>query len=206
MAKSRTEKRIKSTKDYMDAVSEKYSKITVVRVDLGYKKPYSKDITLEDANKDINRMFNNMRSKPSIFKDKVAYICKKEYTEDKGLHLHALIVYDGQKVQKDAFKGDEIGKYWNDEITKGKGSYHNCNRNKYEKNGIGMLDHRDTEKRKILDEKVISYLCKDEQDIGVLKENKKDRAFTRGTLPKSKGNMGRPRTNATVNVDDESVE
>jgi hypothetical protein len=198
MAKSRTEKRKESTKQYIDTLSEQYSKLNIVRVDLAYKKPYSQDITLEDANKDVNRMFNNMRSKPSIFKDKVGYICKKEYTEDKGLHLHTIIVYDGQKVQKDAFKGDEIGKYWNDEITKGKGSYHNCNRNNYEKNGIGMLDHRDTEKRKILDEKVISYLCKDEQDIGMLKENKKDRAFTRGTLPKKKGNIGRPRGESNI--------
>lgn len=198
MAKSRTEKRKESTKQYIDTLSEQYSKLNIVRVDLAYKKPYSQDITLEDANKDVNRMFNNMRSKPSIFKDKVGYICKKEYTEDKGLHLHAIIIYDGQKVQKDAFKGDEIGKYWNDEITKGKGSYHNCNRNNYDHNGVGMLDYKDSDKRKILDEKVISYLCKDEQDIGALKENKKDRAFTRGTLPKSKGNIGRPRGESNI--------
>ncbi len=56
-----------------------------------------------------------------------------------------------------------------------------------------MLDHRDSEKRKILDEKVISYLCKDEQHIEAVKENKKDRAFTRGIAPKNKGNVWKPR-------------
>ena len=56
-----------------------------------------------------------------------------------------------------------------------------------------MLDHRDSDKRKILDDKVILYLCKDEQDIESIKENKKDRSFSRGVIPKKKGNMGRPR-------------
>lgn len=37
-------------------------------------------------------------------------------------------------------------------ITEGIGSSHNCNRNKYKFNGIGMLDHRDSKKRKILDD------------------------------------------------------
>lgn len=192
MAKQKDEKRIKSTKEYVDALQDKYSKLCVVRVDLGYKKPHSNKITQTEANNDINRLFNNMRSKPTVFKDKVGYVCKKEHTEDKGVHFHVAIVYDGNKVQKDAFKGDEIGKYW-EQLTHKKGSFHNCNRNKYEQNGVGMLDYKDVDKRKILDEKVISYLCKDEQNIIPDTSNKKDRAFTRGVIPKSKGKSGRPR-------------
>jgi len=58
-----------------------------------------------------------------------------------------------------------------------------------------MLDHRDDEKRKILDESVISYLCKDDhQDIEPIKENKNSRAFSRGIIAKSKGKIGRPRS------------
>ncbi len=38
------------------------------------------------------------------------------------------------------------------------------------------------------------YLCKDEQQIDSL-SNKKERSVARGTIPKSKGNMGRPRKN-----------
>lgn len=90
--------------------------------------------------------------------------------------------------------GDKIGEYWN-ELTDGKGSYFNCNREKYKYKGVGMLNHSDTEKREILDKYVISYLCKDDkqQDISPVKSNSKDRAFVRGTMPKSKGNIGRPR-------------
>ncbi len=189
-----TNKRLDSTKEYVDTLQEQYSKLNIVRVDLSYKKPYSDDITLNEATKDLDRMMNNMRSKPSIFGGKVGYIFKKEYTEDKGIHVHGVFIYDGQQIQKDSFKGDQIGKYWQDVITQGKGSYHNCNRNKYKQNGIGMLDYSDSEKRKVLDENVLSYLCKDEQHIGAVSTNSKDRAFTRGIIPKkSKGNVGRPR-------------
>jgi len=185
-------KRIESTKKYIDELSNRYSKLNIVRVDLGYKKPYSDEIMLKDANEDLTHMFNNMRSKRSIFEDKVGYICKREYTKDKGIHVHSIFIFDGQKVQKDGFKAKQIGDYWK-QITGEKGSYHSCHSNSYKENGIGMLDHRDYDKRKILDEKVISYLCKDEQSIEPLKGDKNDKAFTRGTLPKSKGNIGRPR-------------
>lgn len=191
--KKNSTKRLEGAGKYIDALSEQYSKLNVVRVDLAYKKPYSDDMTLEQANKDINRMFNNMRSKSSIFEDKIGFLCKREYTKKKGVHIHLALIFNGQNVQKDVFKGDQVGKYWQEEITEGIGSYHNCNRNTYTQSGIGILDHRDSEKRKILDEKVISYLCKDEQDIKPVKKNKKDRAFTRGTIPKCKSTMGRPR-------------
>ena len=194
--KTKVNKREESTKVYIDSLSANYSKLNIVRVDLAYKKDANNkaSVTLDEANKDFNRMMNNRRSKPSIFSNQVGYICKKEYTKDKGVHFHTLFIFDGQKVQKDKFKADQIGKYWNESITKNKGSYHNCNKTIYKENGIGMLNHTDSEKRKILDTKVISYLCKDDhQDIEPIKTNKNDRAFIRGTLPKAKDTIGRPR-------------
>ena len=190
--KKNINKRMESTSKYIDELSKEYSKLNIVRVDLAYKKPHSENITLEDANNDLERMFNNMRSKPSIFKNKVGYVCKREYTKDRGVQFHTVFIYDGQKVQKDVFKGEQIGKYW-EQITEEKGSYHNCNRNEYEQRGVGMLEHNDSDKRKILDEVVLHYLHKDDQDIEPIKENKNTRAFTRGVAPKSKGNIGRPR-------------
>ena len=187
-------KQFESTKKYIDALSANYSKINVVRMDLSYKKPHSDNMTLEDANKDINHMLSNRRSKPSIFKDQIGYVCMREYTEDRGVHFHTLFLYDGQKVVKDAHKADQIGEYWKNEITEGKGSYHNCNRNEYKQKGVGMLDHRDSKKRKILDDIVVKYICKEEQSVTTIKGDKKDRAFTRGTMPKSKEKaVGRPR-------------
>jgi len=190
-------KRLEVTKGYIDAMCDKCSKINVVRVDLSYKKPYSDEIMLDDANSEFNRMLNNRRSKPSIFKNQVGYIVKKEYTKDKGVHFHTVFFYDGQKVKNDVKKAMQIGKYWKEQITKNKGSYHNCNLNSDEiygeKNATGMLDHRDIERREKLYE-AVGYLCKDDhQDITPVKSNQKDRAFVRGTMPKSKGKVGRPR-------------
>ncbi len=48
-------------------------------------------------------------------------------------------------------------------------------------------------KRKILNEKVISYLCKDKQSINDIKSNTRDKAFTKGTIPNHVNNIGRPR-------------
>ena len=55
-----------------------------------------------------------------------------------------------------------------------------------------MLDYRDIEKRRVLD-KAMAYLAKDDQRVEALKENEKDRVIRRGTMPKEKGNKGRPR-------------
>ena len=104
-----------------------------------------------------------------------------------------MFIYDGQKVREDITKAEQIGEYWKNNITKGNGLFHNCNKNDYKDKGIGILEHRDNEKRKILDEKVLPYLCKEDQSIDILKENKKDRAFTRGIAPKNDRNVGRPR-------------
>jgi len=195
MSSSKTvNKRLQSTKRYVDELQNKYSKLCIVRVDLGYKKPHSEDIMLDDGNRDFNKMLNNRRGKPSVFKDQVGYMCLKEFTEDKGVHLHTAFFYDGSKVHKDAYKGDQIGEYW-ELLTDGKGSYHNCNREEYREKGVGMLHYDDTDKREILDKHVISYLCKDDdkQDISPVKKNSKDRAFVRGIIPKAKSKAGRPR-------------
>lgn len=192
-------KRVESTKAYVDSLQDKYSKLNVIRLDLAYQKPHSNDITLDDANKHFNRMLNNRRSN-NIFVDNVGYLCKKEYTEDKGVHFHTVFFYNGQNIKNDVLKAKQIGEYWNDTITDEKGSYHNCNINADEnygkKNAVGMLNHTDTERREKLDE-AISYLCKEDkkQDLNPIKSNNKDRAFARGIMPKKKSNKGRPRGN-----------
>ena len=191
--KKRNRKQLISTEGYINRLFLENSKLNVARFDLGYKKPFSNEITLEDANKDINKMLNNMRSKPSIFEHKKGYIIKREYTEAKGVHLHCVFFFDGNKILKDEHKVHKIGEYWNNEITKGKGSFHNCNINTYKFDGTGMIDYKDTEKRKILLENVTSYLCEEKQSIESQNDDKTNRAFTRGTLPREKSTRGRPR-------------
>ena len=68
-----------------------------------------------------------------------------------------------------------------------------CNRNDYKDNhAIGMLDYRNVEKRRKLDN-AMAYLVKEDQSIDALKGNEKDRSIRRGTMPKEKSKKGRPR-------------
>ncbi|MCT7553643.1 inovirus Gp2 family protein [Aliarcobacter butzleri] len=187
-------KRQYSAEKYLDSLFDNYSKLSVVRVDLAYKKPYSNSLKLDDAIKDINRLKNNRRGKPSVFENNVGYIIKSENTEAKGMHCHVIFFYDGNKVSKDTFKAKQIGEYWNSTITNDKGTYHNCNMNNYGKNGIGMIDYKDKEKIGILKDEVISYLCKDEQDISRVEGSKNYKSFIRGTILKTKSKVGRPRS------------
>lgn len=194
MAISKDKRRQASNEKYVDALQELYSKLCVVRVDLHYKKDENNkvNVTLEEANKDINRLLNNRRNN-STFDNNVGYLLKTEYGEDRNVHFHAVLFYDGQKVQKDMIKGEAIGKYWSENITDGKGTYYNCNRNDYKENhAIGMLDYKDVEKRVNLNN-AMAYLVKEEQSIDSLKENEKDRSIRRGTIPKEKSTRGRPR-------------
>lgn len=198
MSDSRNSKRmIESTTKYLNEIFENTSKIQAIRVDLGYKKEHAIKASLDDINKDLAHLLNNRRTKPSIFEDMIGYIAKREYTDDKGPHVHGFFFYDGHKIKKDAFKGDQIGKYWNNEITSGKGIYHNCNRNKgkYPASALGMINHTDETKRTVLNEKALGYLCKAEQSIDPIKQTGHERSFTRGIAPRKKGNAGRPRKN-----------
>ena len=196
MNESRNSQRMTvSTTTYIDDLLDIYSKIQVVRVDLGYTKKHAREATLEEINQDLTHLLNNRRTKPSVFGNMVGYIAKREYTEKKGPHIHTVFIYDGQKVSKDAYKGDQIGEYWKTTITDGKGIYHNCNREKgkYSECALGMIEHTDEAKRAVLKEKAIAYLCKEEQSVGPIKESGKDRSFTRGIAPRKKNNAGRPR-------------
>ena len=192
-------KREDSISRYMDALFDKYSKINVIRIDLSYKQEVAATKTLEEANKDLNRMMNNRRGKPTVFNNQVGYIIAKEYTPKKGVHFHTAFIYDGQKMLKDINKAIKIGKYWEEDITNNEGLFFNCNQKKeqYKDLGIGIISHDDTEKRENLIEHVASYLGKDDkkQDIAQVKaEGKNERGLIRGTIPKKKkANIGRPR-------------
>lgn len=201
-----SERMVESTTTYIDDLFDIYSKMQFIRLDLSYTKEHASNASLEDINQDLTHLLNNRRTKPSVFGGMVGYIAKKEFTEDKGPHIHTIFIFDGQKISKDEFKGDQIGKYWRNEITDGKGIYHNCNREKekYAECALGMIDHTDETKRTVLKEKAIAYLCKDEQSIDPIKLSGTERSFTRGIIPRKKSNAGRPRQlESLVDVDTE---
>lgn len=184
---------------YINQLHDYNSKLLVLRVDFGYTKEHSKGMELEDIKRDAKHMLDNRRSNHELFEHQVGYVMKFEHTPDKGPHIHALFAYNGQQVQKDAYLADKLGHYWNEKITDGKGVYHNCNREKerYDQCGIGMIDYSDAEKRAVLENKVVPYMLKAEQSIDSIKSGK-ERSVTKGVVPSSKSNAGRPRSHVSV--------
>ncbi|MFM0741690.1 inovirus-type Gp2 protein [Paraburkholderia xenovorans] len=143
---------------------------------------------------DRKHLFENMRSKPSLFEHMVGYVWRIEWSRIGGYHLHVAFFFDGSKVKKDAWLGDQIGQYWVDVITTGRGIYHNCNRFKAQYGdlwGIGEVNYHDTEKRAKL-MRALGYLAKRSQYVYV-KPSVKCNLFSTGHMPAQKPAVGRPR-------------
>lgn len=138
------------------------SKVVFIRIDLYYRDNKS---SLDKINKDLNKLNVNSHTKPTIFKDCINYITKLEKGDNDNYHAHALFTFKGHNVRNHKYKAEQIGKYWQDSITKGDGCYYNCNTEKYDKYYLGTIHRNDTEAINSLKENVLGYLCKDEQSI-----------------------------------------
>ena len=152
-------KNYKELMEYVDALFERFSRLLVLRVDLSYSKENSKT-TQAEATRDRERLFENARSN-KMFDDMVGYIWKLEHGPEKGFHYHVMFFFDGAKVREDITKAIQIGRYWTNVVTRGRGLYYNCNALKrvYESCGIGMVDHADVQMRQGL-QKAVVYLTK----------------------------------------------
>ncbi|GAB2533576.1 YagK/YfjJ domain-containing protein [Simplicispira piscis] len=185
----------KSVRQYINQLHDQNSKLLALRLDFGYPKEHCENKQLSDIKRDIKHMLDNRRGNPNLFKHLEGYVTKFEYTPRKGPHAHMLLLYDGQKVKKDEHLAEEVGLYWKEKITEGKGLYHNCNFNKsdYEQCGIGMIDHTDADRRAVLLDKVVPYMLKKEQSIDSIKDSVNERSVTKGIITSAKSNAGRPR-------------
>jgi hypothetical protein len=194
---SRKEKAASNFKSAMTYEKEMFawrSRILVMRIDFGYLAEYGKVVTVEEAKKDFKHFLNNRRQNVTIFGPMGGYIARLEYGGDgKGYHFHVVFFFDGAKAIKDAYNADQMGRYWVNTITRGKGYYHNCNRDKreYKYLGIGMIEHDDEEKRGNLS-RAIKYLTK--KDLCFKLEMAGGRTFFKGGKPpKNLTGVGRPR-------------
>jgi len=185
----------RSTKVYVDRLFKRHSRLMVMRIDFGYRVNHVKDLSIGDAQKHLKHLFNNMRNN-KLFAPLLGHIWRRECGKEKGLHFHVVLFYDGSLAHKDEYIASQIGEYWNDRITGGKGVYFNCNKdklNRYKRLGIGMIHHAEVQKREHLLE-AVQYLTKKE----VLFRPKADgdfRAYGKGNMPNEKTDgPGRPRT------------
>lgn len=159
-------------------------------------------IVLEEVQKDRKRFFANMKGKPSLFKHLVGYVWRIEYTPGAGYHMHVMLFFDGEHVEKHEYYAQEIGCYWRDVITQGRGYFENCNRKKsdYGDNwALGRIDHWDYAKRDKL-RKAMQYFCKTSQIVQVVPYPKCRLFQTVMIRRQRKGAGGRPRTRGVVDA------
>lgn len=149
----------KSLFQYILDLKAAYSKLMIIRLDL-----YTEDG--EEAPRSWERFKKYVADR--YMSSYVGYAVKFEYGEKRGVHMHTLLFFNGSIVRKDVTMAKAIGEYWNASVTKGKGTYSNCNAPEHLKNmrypAVGTFHQFDERTRKGL-EYIAKYLT--EQDLAV---------------------------------------
>ncbi|MFC6282094.1 YagK/YfjJ domain-containing protein [Polaromonas aquatica] len=186
-------------KGYVSGLFRSYSKLMVLRVDLGYRANAG---TIEQLQTHRDLFFHNRRSN-GLFEFMVGYIWMMEFGSERGPHLHLLLFFNGQRVNKDGHYAMGVCSYWN-RIVGITAWAHSSNLNKKAlllqgKCGIGLIDHRDERMIHNLNS-VIDYLFKMEQHLPY-RPTKNFRTMGRGELVECDGSVrGRPRVQETLEI------
>jgi len=186
------------TQRYVDALFGFYSRLLIVRVDFAYRDVPLK-MTGEERNDwmeriyaDRSRFVNNM-DQNGIFRGLVGWMMKMEYGLRRGFHVHAIFFFNGDVRHGDVAISFDIGRYWQDVITKGEGAFYACNAHadRYAKwrdpavgNALGMIHRSDLKKRAYL-MRAILYIIKEELYAKVLIGPRR-RIFFKGEMPTSR--------------------
>ncbi len=181
------------------------SRWLVLSLTLRYKPRYRRWITPEIIQQHRDRFFAARRFNTlmSGIKNQVWAI---EQGEEAGLHLHVILFYSAES-NHDEYIAKQIGEYWENVVTDGKGDYWNSNdgtlKKRYEKNGhgvgVGQINWNDFAKRDALRIN-LAYLAKTEQYF-MIKVADGIHTFGMGQVPK-KAKSGRPRDGRSSNVYD----
>lgn len=179
-----------------EAMFEAKGRWLVLSLTLRYKPEYRRWITPKIVQEHRERFFA-ARQFNKLMAGIGNYVWAIEQGEDTGLHLHVILFYSGDH-NHDEFIAKQIGEYWVNVVTEGKGDYWNSNqawlKKRYEKLGhgigVGQIDWNDTKKREALRENLV-YLAKAEQYL-MCWSVERIRTFDMGQIPK-KAKAGRPR-------------
>lgn len=183
-----------SLETYASQLLEHYSKLLIVRVDLGYRNDAKHEITIDRFYRDFEKMRNRLANKDTIFKNLHGYAWALEQAVDREYHVHMLLIYDGAKVQNGSHYAMQAGEKWF-EFTEGRGTYFNPHNKEYIHElklkgceiGLGMLSrNNDGDWERLLS--VIGYFTdcsKDHQRLRV-KVEKNMQTFGKGQYDTSK--------------------
>jgi hypothetical protein len=194
----RTARRFRRLRKNVEKLFALYSRVLVVRLDLLF---HGREVGLDEAQQFYAKFVNNQRHN-KLFRDLLWSVRRLDFgVIREHHHFHVVLFFDGSKVWKDAYLGEQLGEYWK-KVTNGLGHYHNCNRDKsrYKRLGIGMISHDDVERRDNL-LLALAYLTKKDQLLWV-PTGQKVRAIESGRLRDRKhSGKGRPRR-STADADE----
>ena len=179
---------------YVNGLFAIYSRLIVIRLDLKYSAEFSPITDLQQVQADRNHFLANMRHN-RLFNDLAGYIWKLEEGDQGGYHYHFIFFYTNEHILNHSYYAEEVGKYWRDVVTKGRGSYFSSNQASYRKQQLfpatGIINYHDERNRFGL-VNFLAYLCKDEQSL--TNKPPKARVIGTGQLPELREvPLGRPR-------------
>lgn len=159
----------KSLRRGLSAVLQHYAKSLLIRIDLYFSAEAQVDLTIHRCHQYLKILLNRLSNRDSCFQDLHWWAWALEQGAQRGYHIHLLLVYDGHKHQNDQYLALQVGRYWNEEITSGEGTFYTTNQPKdkdlYRKLGclgIGMI-HRDEAIKVVHALKAASYLAASEK-------------------------------------------
>lgn len=169
----------------MQRISNKHSRILVVRVDLAYPLKSQDQVGIFEFSNDMDVLRTRLRDQDRVFKGLIEYAWALEQGEDKGYHCHLLLVYKGSERRNAYSVADRVGKLWS-LITEDKGCHFNCHTADYLKQfsdrnrlGIGMILRKNPDEvNNMLN--TIKYLVRPEKEAQHLRVKTKKRMRTFG--------------------------
>lgn len=172
-------------------LAAKHSRLLILRVDL-YSNPAWE---IGRAVKEINgfmRWLGGKACKRNLLPAYRGFIIKCEKGLVRGIHWHLLVICNGNRQQKSCYLTQKLGEMWARRTGQGPGSYHNCwvDREKYECDGLGVLELGDREKMVGL-RMALFYLTK--RDCALKVAGDIVQVFRRSEIRKGGGSVGRPR-------------
>lgn len=197
----RNERNVLALEEAMFSNETGKSRWLVLSLTLRYKPEYRRWITPEMVQEHRDKFFAARRFN-TLMSGVKSYVWAIEEGEDTGLHLHVILFYSADS-NHDEFIAKQIGDYWVDVVTEGKGAYWNSNqgwlKKRYEKRGhgvgVGQINWNETEKREALRKNLV-YPAKAEQYL-MARETEHIHTFGTGQMPE-KVKSGRPRVDADV--------
>ena len=183
-----------SLETYASQLFKHYSKLLIVRVDLGYRNDAKHEITIDRFYRDFEKMRNRLANKDTIFNNLHGYAWALEQGKGRGYHVHMLLIYDGSKVQKGSYYAKRVGEKWV-ELTEGRGTYFNPHNKQYIDElklkgceiGLGMVSNKKDNDWERL-HSVIRYFTACNKDLQRLrvKNEKNMQTFGKGQYGNSK--------------------